>query len=61
MGEFFGTDGIWGEVNVFLMILDMVICLGCVLGVNFQSVNCGGGWFCIVVGKDICLFGYIFE
>lgn len=60
--KYFGIDGICGWVGQGVILVDFVLCLGNVLGCVLV-VQCGqdGCWLIVVIGKDICIFGYMFE
>lgn len=55
--KYFGIDGICGCVGDVLIIFDFVFKLGWVVG---KVLVCYG--FCkIIIGKDMCIFGYMLE
>lgn len=55
--KYFGIDGICGCVGEFLIILDFVFKLGWVVGMVF----CWQGNCWVLIGKDMCSLGYMFE
>lgn len=48
--KYFGIDGVRGLINSFLMIVEIVLWLGKVVGCYFV---CWFGCYLVVIGKDI--------
>lgn len=57
--KFFGIDGVCGCVNIYFMIVEMVLCFGVVVGCYFCRK--GEDCYCVVIGKDMWLLGYMLE
>lgn len=55
--KYFGMDGVCGMVGEFLIIFEFVLKLGWVVGCVLLKI----GIKKVIIGKDICILGYMLE
>ena len=59
MNNFFGTDGIRGEVGVAPITADFLLKVGWAVGSVLRETE--GGAASVIIGKDTRVSGYLFE
>ena len=59
MNNFFGTDGIRGEVGVAPITADFLLKVGWAVGSVLRETE--GGTASVIIGKDTRVSGYLFE